>query len=303
MRKVIDLADGIRSNTDPLEAVIDATNVAIEPAILWPANNAQSAINELREAGTEAATHIAAASDVHGVTGDVVGTSDAQVLTNKDYDGGEASNTVRLTLPANDSASIASLNRKAGTLIFDTDRKRVLLDDGVALKGIGSGGGGGGSIKWRIDTVGPLPGTRYFQEVFDFMAGEDQPLYMTMKLPSEYASGTPIKLKGSMVSVDTGTVDLLLLADISYTRPPTAMTSVDATRTSTNTVVAHTMSEVEVAQEFEIDVTDGDGKIDGDLLQAGDILLIKLYRDDGSLGDTSTLDLTFLPETTEVIFE
>lgn len=167
----------------------------------------------------------------------------------------------------------------------------------------GSGGGGGGSIKWRIETNGPLAGVRYFQEVFDFMAGEDQSLYMTMKLPSEYASGTPIKLKGSMVSVDTDSVDLLLLADISYTRPPTAMTSVDATRTSTNTAVAHTMSEVEVAQEFEIDVTDGDGEIDGDLLQAGDILLIKLYRDDGTLGDTSTLDLTFLPETTEVIFE
>lgn len=163
-------------------------------------------------------------------------------------------------------------------------------------------GGGGGSIKWRIDTVGPLPGTRYFQEVFDFMAGEDQSLYMTMKLPHDFVSGTVLKLRGSMVSIDTDSVDLLLLADISYTRPPTAMTSVDATRTSTNTAVAHTMSEVEVAQEFEIDVTDGDGKIDGDLLLAGDILLIKLYRDDGSLGDTSTLDLTFLPETTEVIF-
>lgn len=298
MRKVIDLADGIRSNTDPLEAVIDAANVAIEPDILWPADNAQSAIDELREAGNEAATHIAAASDVHGVTGDVVGTSDAQVLTNKDYDGGEASNTVRLTLPANDSASIASLNRKAGTLIFDTDRKRVLLDDGVALKGIGSGGGGGSSLEWTIDTNGPLPDYGFFQNLFKFIYGEDQQLYAVYPVPLSYSVGDQIKMAAKVTSPDTSTATLHFKTQTTLIVAGDHLGSTTNQRTSTNAELNLTMITSDRALALECDLTDADGKINSVSVSPGDLLIIRLYRDDTVA--TSTVPASFLPKTSEV---
>lgn len=74
-------------------------------------------------------------------SGDVVGTSDAQVLTNKDIDGGTASNTHRITLPKAILATLTGLTRKEATLVYATDTQDVYIDDGVSLTALGGGGG------------------------------------------------------------------------------------------------------------------------------------------------------------------
>lgn len=63
----------------------------------------------------------------------IVGTDVAQQLTNKDIDGGTASNTHRITLPKESSANLASLTRKEGTVAYDTTKDTLVADDGVAL--------------------------------------------------------------------------------------------------------------------------------------------------------------------------
>ena len=60
----------------------------------------------------------------------------AQVITNKDIDGGTASNTSRQTLPKGTIESLAALTRKEGTTLYNTTGKRGMVDDGSALKGI-----------------------------------------------------------------------------------------------------------------------------------------------------------------------
>lgn len=76
-------------------------------------------------------------------TGDVLGTSDAQVVTGKDIDGGTASDTSRITLPKNTTANLNGLTRKEATLVYDTTTATVKYDDGVNLNEIGSGSGAG----------------------------------------------------------------------------------------------------------------------------------------------------------------
>lgn len=67
-------------------------------------------------------------------TGSIVTAAGAFALTNKDYDGGVASNTLRLTLPANTTTNISGLTRKAGTLFYDTTLTRPVYDDGTNIR-------------------------------------------------------------------------------------------------------------------------------------------------------------------------
>lgn len=63
----------------------------------------------------------------------------AEVLTNKDIDGGTAANTRRITVPKNTTANLAGLTRKEATIVYDTTTKKLNLDDGSALKVVGGG--------------------------------------------------------------------------------------------------------------------------------------------------------------------
>lgn len=58
-----------------------------------------------------------------------------EVLTNKDYDGGVASNASRMTVPGAAAATLTGLTRKAGTVLYanDANLQRLLVDDGTSL--------------------------------------------------------------------------------------------------------------------------------------------------------------------------
>lgn len=76
-----------------------------------------------------------------GSEDEVITSTATQSLTGKDYDGGTASNTSRLTLPKADTATLDALTRKEGTLVYDTDTSQVKFDDGSNLEAVGVGGG------------------------------------------------------------------------------------------------------------------------------------------------------------------
>lgn len=100
------------------------------------------------------ASHIADNTNPHAVTatqvglGNVDNTSDATknaavaVLTNKDIDGGTASNTSRLTVPKASKATLDGLTRKEATLLYASDQKKLYVDDNINLIEVGSGSGG-----------------------------------------------------------------------------------------------------------------------------------------------------------------
>lgn len=82
----------------------------------------------------------------------VLTTDGTQVVTNKDIDGGTAANNRRITVPQDTYANLVALDRKAGTVLYATDQKKMYVDDGVTLRPIGSGSGTGGVNFIGLDT-------------------------------------------------------------------------------------------------------------------------------------------------------
>lgn len=66
-------------------------------------------------------------------TSDATKNAAAVQLTNKDIDGGAASNTRRITLPKDTTTNINALTRKQATLIYDTTTDQVKFDNGSVL--------------------------------------------------------------------------------------------------------------------------------------------------------------------------
>lgn len=81
---------------------------------------------------------------------DVLTKNHAQVVTNKDIDGGTASNTNRLTLGSAATATLAALTRKLGNLFIDSTTKEVKFDDGTTLQALLPVGA---VIDWPHDTL------------------------------------------------------------------------------------------------------------------------------------------------------
>jgi len=76
-------------------------------------------------------------------TSDATKNAAAVALTNKDYDGGVASNTSRLTIPKASTATLTALTRKQATVVYDSSLNAPYYDDGSVLVPFGSGSGGG----------------------------------------------------------------------------------------------------------------------------------------------------------------
>lgn len=64
-----------------------------------------------------------------------------QVISNKDIEGGTASNSNRLTIPNNTLSNLLALTRKEAVIVYGTDTDKLYVDDGSTLKEIGSGSG------------------------------------------------------------------------------------------------------------------------------------------------------------------
>lgn len=69
----------------------------------------------------------------------LLGTNATQIITNKDIDAGTASNTHRITVAKDTYANLVALARKAGTIVFATDKNIYYGDNGTSLNPLGSG--------------------------------------------------------------------------------------------------------------------------------------------------------------------
>src|SRR3989304_3585101 len=120
----------------------------------------------------------------------------AQPISNKDIDGGTASNTTRVTIPKNTLANLQALTRKEGTILYATDTDKFYKDDGSTLSEIGSGSSGvnyiidndgsaigswvtfdDGAVSTPVDGTGGTPGVTYAVSTNSSMRGTSNFLF------------------------------------------------------------------------------------------------------------------------------
>lgn len=72
-------------------------------------------------------------------SGTLLTTTAVQAVTNKDYNGGTASDTSRFTISKNTTTNLAALTRKEGNIFYDTTLQQLVYDTGSALVALQSG--------------------------------------------------------------------------------------------------------------------------------------------------------------------
>lgn len=128
----------VRTSTETLsnKTLDNSTVLTIEDSNLTIQDNSDNTKQlQLQLSGiTTGTTRTLTAPDANTT---IVGADAAQVITNKDIDGGIASNARRITVPKDTKANLDTLTRKEGTIVFATDEDKLYVDDGSQLVGTG----------------------------------------------------------------------------------------------------------------------------------------------------------------------
>lgn len=225
----------------------------------------------------------------------MITTTGVAALTNKDYDGGTASNARRLTVPKDTKANLDALTRKEATLVFASDQDKLYADDGTTLRAIG-GGGGGSAVVWRLPLGNaPLEDNSLGLEVLDFAYTEEQECYCLLQVPSDYAAGQQIKLVGGAFAIASASGKVFFKALTSLIEDGTTVLGTYSNQhTSTNSEVTVPGTPSTVKAIGDLDLTSATGTINGVAVAAGDWLLVKLWRDVSAESSPSQADARLL---------
>lgn len=135
------------------------------------------------------------------ISGSPVGTTDVQALTAKDYDGGTASNTSRLTVPKAAKATLDALTRKEATLLYASDEDKLYVDDGSVLTQVGSGTGAG-EKNYITNPSAATTITGWTASTANVTVARTATL---AELPREFTTATGIKILGTAAVTEATT--------------------------------------------------------------------------------------------------
>ena len=145
---VINDVSGVMSSEAQLASTRGGTGVSNAGTLTYGANNVT-----ITTSGVTSLT-----VPTSGTVATLAGT---EVFTNKDIDGGVASNARRITLPSAAKATLDALTRKEATIVYATDLNKMYADDGSTLVEVGSGSGGAGEINAVLNPSASTDTTGY----------------------------------------------------------------------------------------------------------------------------------------------
>lgn len=167
---------------------------------------------------------------------------------------------------------------------------KLLVTDGTNSSWATAGGGGGGSLEWLEYADSPTPDVEASGipfRIYRFQSGLSQALYASIKVPTTYVAGNPIKLKTEFYSADSSGTALIQTLSTLIRQGTDPVSFVTNQRTSTNSAVTMNAGTVNIPQALALDLTDSTGKINAVAVNPGDLILVKILR----ATDTGASDL------------
>ena len=149
-----DAASGLSDHLSDAVDAHDASAISNVPSGNLVATDMQEAVNELqtdidtRATNADLTSHTGDTSGVHGVTGDVVGTTDSQTLTSKTIQGASLETPIRSDVKQDTKVNLEvyAIGASNGQIVFATDEKQMYQVVDAELISIGGSGVGGVDI-------------------------------------------------------------------------------------------------------------------------------------------------------------
>jgi len=159
-----------------------------------------------------------------------------------------------------------------------------------------SGGGGSIYLNWQEYGNSAARSDASNFAIYVFTATLAQELYASFRVPSSYVTGNQISLKILWYSADTSGNGLISSQSTLIRAQTDAISSTTNQRTSTNAAVTLSAGTANEPQPVTLDLSSSTGTINSVAITAGDLILIRIYRNT----DTATGDINFLFDSHEV---
>ncbi len=168
---------------------------------------------------------------------------------------------------------------------------------GAAWGSLGGAGGGAG-FEWKeLSGTAPTLAEEYGELVYLFggQLTPTQELYASLKVPQGYSAGNQIRIYVSTYSPSASNTQLLTAQSTLIAQNSSAFDSTTNQRTTTNAALTNAVAKR--LRQHILDITDSSGQINSVAVAAGDIIKVRLYRDNT---DTDTADVRMVANGTDV---
>lgn len=234
---------------------------------------------------------------VNGYTG-------AVVLTKADIGLTNVTNDAQLKRSANDwpPSFTEKLDPVDDDIVLIEDSEAGFAKKTVKLENLLGGGGGGGSFVWGLnEDFSPLESIEGGMETLDFDFESQMAISALVVVPISYKAGDPITLENAIFFSSGSANNVFFKTETTLFKVGEDITSPTNIHTSTNTEKTLT-----VANQLEavgsLDLTANDGTINSIAVAIGDILKVKLYRDNSAETTSAAEDARLLKYSSSVRF-
>lgn len=214
----------------------------------------------------------------------------------------DAAGSPSIPWPKRTQAEIDALATTSATAVYNTTTNKLNICNGTACKGVGGGSGGGGSFVWELNgDVSPVETIINGLSVFNFDSSSNQEIYAMVVVPPEFLTGNQILLKYGKFSCASSSGNVLFRADTTLIQPgenPGVPTNV---HTSVNSELSLSVANA-LTNIGDVDLSDGSGQINGVDVEAGDVLIIRLYRNNNLETSSASSDASFIKFSASIDF-
>jgi len=200
----------------------------------------------------------------------------------------------QIATPATPASNTVKMYQKSDDSIY------VLNDLGVESKLLTSASavGGGGGLRFLEGANSPVLTFENELEVYEYQPGLAQELYLAIRVPASYSSGSAINLRILWTCASTSGNALINAVATLIRSEVDEIQSTTNQRTTTNAAITLTVNNDLEPQKIALDISSSIGQINAVDIVAGDLIKVRVKESSSTVAD----NIKLIPDASEVSF-